>query len=250
MSETARIDSIAELRAFRVALIKFTDACNVALGDAESDMQRTLTWLERDQITYWNGQLAKRAEMVSRAKEAVRMKKLFKSPTGHTQSSVEEEKALRVALRLQEEAEQKIVACKQWAKRLQKEIMLYKGGVTRFTSVLGGDVPRGLAMLDAMASSLEQYATLSAGGGGGAGAAGGPGAQGAFSGDSLESMARAADEAPKPAADPAEQYGGLDIAALRANVPPADVRAAAPSIDIREEPWRLPTLPADVRKAV
>ena len=64
MSETARIDSIAELRGFRVALIKFTEACNVALGDAEADMQRTLQWLERDQISYWNGQLAKRAEIV------------------------------------------------------------------------------------------------------------------------------------------------------------------------------------------
>src|SRR3954463_7831606 len=181
MSETARIDSIAELRAFRVGLIKFTDACNVALGDAESDMQRTLTWLERDQITYWNGQLAKRAEMVSRAKEAVRMKKLFKSPTGHTQSVVEEEKALRVAIRLHEEAEQKIVACKQWTRRLQKEIMMYKGGVTRFTSVLGGDIPRALAALDAMASSLEAYATLSAGAGGGAGAA--AAGTGGYSGD-------------------------------------------------------------------
>jgi len=51
---------------------------------------------------------------------------------------------------------------KQWARRLQKEIMMYKGGVTRFTSVLGGDVPRALAKLDAMAGSLEAYSTLSA----------------------------------------------------------------------------------------
>src|SRR4029453_10950565 len=181
MSETARIDSIAELRAFRVALIKFADACNVALGDAESDMQRTLTWLDRDQITYWNGQLAKRAEIVTRAKEAVRMKKLFKSPTGSQQSAVEEEKALRIAIRNYEEAEQKIVACKQWSKRLQKEIMMYKGGVSRFTSVLGGDMPRALAALDAMAASLEAYATLAAGGGSaGAGAGAVPGA---FAGD-------------------------------------------------------------------
>src|SRR4051812_7302649 len=127
MSETARIDSIAELRSFRVALIKFVEACNVALGDAEADMQRTLTWLERDQISFWNGQLSKRQELVGRAKEAVRMKKLFKSQTGGQQSSIEEEKALRVAIRMLEEAEQKIIACRQWSKRLQKEIMMYKG---------------------------------------------------------------------------------------------------------------------------
>ena len=170
MSEAARVDSIAELRAFRVALIKFADACNVALGDAESDMVRTLSWVERDQLTYWNGQLAKRADLITRAKDAVRMKKLYKSPTGGSQSYVEEEKALRAAIRLFEEAEQKIAACKQWTRRLQKEIMMYKGGVTRFTSTVDGDVPRALARLDAMAGSLEAYAAL----GTGAGAAGEP----------------------------------------------------------------------------
>jgi hypothetical protein len=245
MSETARIDSIAELRAFRVALIKFVESCTVALGDAESDMQRTMTWLERDQLTFWNGQLAKRAELVTRAKEAVRMKKLYRSPTGATQSAVDEEKALRVAIRLLEEAEQKIVACKQWGRRLQKEIMLYKGGVTRFTSVLGGDVPRALAMLDSMAGSLEEYATLKADTGVDA-----RGAQvGAFAGAEgpSGSMARSADVAPPSTG---ERWEGLDIAALRENVPPPDVRLAATYVDVREETWTLPPLSVETRKAV
>jgi hypothetical protein len=244
MSETARIESIAELRAFRVALIKFVDACNVALGDAESDMQRTMTWLERDQLAYWTGQLAKRAEIVTRAKEAVRMKKLFKSPTGAMQSAVEEEKALRVAIRMHEEAEQKIVACKRWARRLQKEIMMYKGGVTRFTSVLGGDIPRALARLDVMSASLEDYATLAAGAG--AGQAGGA-STGAFGGDAAGgSMARSADAAPAAA----EPWGGIDVAALRENVPPPEVRAGAPYVDVREETWVLPPLSVESRKAM
>src|SRR5688572_19526617 len=205
MSEIARIDSIAELRAFRVALLKFVDACNTALGDAESDMQRTFTWVERDQLSYWNGQLAKRAELVTRAKEAVRMKKLYKSPTGSTQSVVEEEKALRAAIRMYEEAEQKIVACKQWARRLQKEIMMCKGGVTRFSSFLGGDIPRALAKLDSMAGSLEAYAALGTASGVGAGAGG---ATGAFGGDmSAGSMSRSPDEAPAR-----ESYAPLDVA--------------------------------------
>jgi hypothetical protein len=243
MSETARIDSIAELRAFRVALIKFAESCNVALGDAEADMQRTLQWLDRDQISFWNNQLAKRAEIVSRCKEAVRMKKLFKSPTGAQQSAVEEEKALRIAIRNFEEAEQKIIACKQWSKRLQKEIMMYKGGVTRFTSVLGGDIPRALGVLDAMATSLEQYAALSAGSSGGAGAAA---TSGDYSSHSrLPSMSRSPE-----GIEGGKGTGVLDIASLRANVPPAEVRAAAPETDIREEQWTLPVLSADARKAV
>jgi hypothetical protein len=232
MSEIARVESIAELRAFRVALVKFVDACNVALGDAESDMQRTYSWVERDQISYWNGQLAKRAETVGRAKEALRMKKLYKSPTGGEQSAVDEEKALRVAIRMHEEAEQKIVACKQWARRLQKEIMLYKGGVSRLTSVLGGEVPRALAKLEVMANSLEAYATLEADS---------PGA--GLIGGSVGSMMRSADEA-------ATRFTSLDVAGLRENVPTLDVRAAAPEDDIRDQTWTLPQLSAEARQAV
>jgi hypothetical protein len=241
MSEVVRVESIAEFRAFRVALIKFVEACNVALGDAESDMQRTFTWLERDQLSFWSGQLSKRAEAVARAKEALRMKKLYKSPTGAQQSYVDEEKALRIAVRAHEEAEEKIKACKHWAKRLQKEIMMYKGGVTRFQSVLGGDIPQALAKLDAMASSLEAYASLASPAAGGSPA----GAIGAYAPDSAAgSMSRAPDEAIA-----SQSYEGLDIAALRESVPPADVRAAAPAADIREEPWLIPPIGIDARKA-
>ena len=241
MSETARVDSIAELRAFRIALIKFADACNVALGDAESDMVRTLSWVERDQLTYWTGQLAKRADLITRAKEAVRMKKLYKSPTGGQQSYVEEEKALRAAIRLYEEAELKIAACKQWTRRLQKEIMMYKGGVTRFTSTLDGDIPRALAKLDAMAGSLEAYAAVGTGGET-AGGAGGAGAH-HTAGEDAVSMSRATDQVP-------EREGLVDVTALRDNVPPPEVRAAAPLADIREEAWAIPPLSAEARRRV
>jgi hypothetical protein len=242
MSEgIARVESIAELRSFKVALVKFVDSCNVALGDAESDMQKTLNWLERDQQTYWNGQLAKRTEAVSRAKDALRQKKLYKSPTGQTQSVVEEEKALRIAARMVEEAEQKIVACKQWARRLHKEIMMYKGGVTRMQSILGGDVPKALAHLEIMATSLEAYASLDAGAL--ASAADRGSAPGAFSGEGLGSMSRSPDEAQRPDAR-------IDVTDIRANVPPADVRAEALPTDIRQHEWALAVLGTDVRKAL
>jgi hypothetical protein len=53
-----------------------------------------------------------------------------------------------------------------------------------------------------------------------------------------------------PDAAPAEHYGGLDIALLRENAPPADVRAATPAVDIREEAWSLPLIAAEARKTL
>ena len=70
MAIGVRVESLDALRSFKIALVKFAEAANVALGDADSELQRTLTWLETEQLSYWQGQHRKRAEMVTRAKEA------------------------------------------------------------------------------------------------------------------------------------------------------------------------------------
>src|SRR4051812_459359 len=106
MSGYARIDSVDSLRMFRGVLVKFAEVAQVSLADAEGEMQRVLMWLETEASTYWSGQIRKRHETVEKCKDAVRQKKLFKSPTGSTQSAVEEEKQLRMAQKRLEEAEE------------------------------------------------------------------------------------------------------------------------------------------------
>ena len=56
MSEGARVESIDALRNFKRALQKFAEAASVALGDAESEIQRTQIWLETEQRSHWNNQ--------------------------------------------------------------------------------------------------------------------------------------------------------------------------------------------------
>lgn len=160
MSEQARVDSIEALKLFRRALLKFAEAANVALPDAESEMSRMLVWLEHEQSTYWQSELRKRTDMVSRCKEAVRMKKLFKDSSGRTPSAVDEEKALRVAQLKLQEAEEKVVAVKRYTQKLQKEILLYKGQVQRFATSVLCDVPLWTAKLDAIVDKLEEYVAL------------------------------------------------------------------------------------------
>src|SRR5438552_16509156 len=103
----ARVDSEA-IRDFRAALVKFAEGSGAALTDAESDIHSTLGWLERDQMKFWSMQVRKRHEAVERAKEALRHKQVFKSPTGARQSDVEERKALQKAQRSLEEAEEEL----------------------------------------------------------------------------------------------------------------------------------------------
>ena len=165
MSNSAHVDSIDTLKTFRVALIKFAEEANASLATAEAEMQRTIGWLERDQMSFWQFQIRKRQEALGRAQEALRMKKLFPDASGRTPTPVEEEKAVRRCKAALEEAEQKLANTKRWSRALQKEVMNYKGGVARFSTWVGAEIPNAIARLDRMVSKLEAYVALKVPGG-------------------------------------------------------------------------------------
>jgi hypothetical protein len=220
---TARVHDIDILKMFRAQLIKFAEAANVALGDAESEIHRTINWLDNEQHQKWISEHRKRQGKLAQAQEALRMKKIFAGPAGSKQSCVDEEKAVQKALKALAEAEQKIVAVKQWGRKLQKELLMYKGQTQRFATLISVDVPLAAAVLGNMVMRLENYAALApAGAKSTAGAAGSTVAGGSEAGG----MARpdGGDSAAIAAA----------FAGLREGTPPAPNRAAAPA-----EPFNL-----------
>lgn len=226
MAEGARVDSLDVLKDFKAVLWKFQEAAIIALGDAESEVQRTLTWLETEQDSYWQGQVRKCQELVVRAKEAVRMKKVFKDSTGRQQSAVDEEKALQLAVRRLAEAEQKLASTRRWARLLQKEIELYKGGVQRFATTVQSEIPAAAAHLEKLAAKLDAYVALRPEGFGGGVGVSEPSAGGAAVG----SMARGA--------EPAQT---VDIPRLEQHLPTAQQREAAPLI--AEIQLSIPAIP-------
>lgn len=157
MAEAARVDSIEVLKEFKIALWKFQEAATVALGDAESEMHRVLMWLTTEQDSYWQHQIRKREEIVGRCKEAVRMKTIFKDATGRQQSAIEEQKALKIAVRNLEEAKEKLQMVRKWARVLPKEIEMYKGSVQRFATTVQSEIPVAAGHLEKLAQKLEAY---------------------------------------------------------------------------------------------
>jgi hypothetical protein len=159
MGERAKVDSIEALKSLRRTLVKFAEAANAALGDAESDVTRMLTWLETEQLTRWQTQVRLRTDLVTKAKDALREKQLYKSPTGGRQSTVDEEKALKIAVRRLEEAEQKLANVKKYTHRIGREQHLFRGSVQRFATCVQVEIPNARAKLDNMIDKLEQYAS-------------------------------------------------------------------------------------------
>lgn len=158
----ARIENLEVLKAFKAALWKFQSAAMVALEDAESDIRRTISWLEGEAPSYWSSQIRKRQEIVGRCREAVRQKKLFKDSTGRTPSAVEEEKALAVALKRLQEAEEKMAAAKRWSRKLQKELEAYRGGVAPFSTAVHSDIPVASAQIEKAMVAIDAYMALTA----------------------------------------------------------------------------------------
>ena len=123
MSQFARVDSIDVIKHFRVAMWKFAEASNVALGDAESEITRTLNWLENEQLSFWESQIRSRWRCGGqKAQEAVRHKKLFKTAINPNPSTHEEEKALRLAQKRFAEAQMKLANTKKHVRQLRKGI--------------------------------------------------------------------------------------------------------------------------------
>jgi len=159
----ARVQSIEVLKAFRLALCGFTATTGRVLNDADAELQRTLNWLETEQDSYWEGQIRKRSEEVAKAKQAVLVKKLCRNVDGSPGSAVEEEKALRVAMRRLEEAKQKLTGVRQYARRLQKEILTYRGQVQRLNNWAAVDLPVAVSRLEQAIRKLEEYVRLEPG---------------------------------------------------------------------------------------
>jgi hypothetical protein len=160
MSEQVRVEDSEVFNVLRVALIKFAQAADSALSNAETQVSRTHFWLEGEQTNYWQNQYRSRAEAVTKAREAVRQKQLYKDASGRTPSAIEEQKALTKCLAALEEAQWKLDAIRKWRPRLEKEADSYRGGVSRLRKTLEDDIPRAVALLERLAMSVEQYVQI------------------------------------------------------------------------------------------
>ncbi len=220
--ESAKVSSIDALRGFRAALIKFAETAGSAITDADGDVRSTMIWLERDQLTYWKGQIRKRHDDLERAKEALRHKELFKSPHGGRASVVDEQKALARCKAALTEAEQKLINTKKSAMRLQKQMSEFTGQLQRLGTTVQSRIPAGVADLDRMVALLDQYVSMHA-----------PAAATSSAEAESASMLRAVPDAAHPNAD---------SKSLRKHTPTPATRAAVLPGLVAFGSWKTPEI--------
>ncbi|CAN5407138.1 hypothetical protein BH10PLA1_BH10PLA1_00220 [soil metagenome] len=153
---TAKIDSLDAIKHFRVALIRFAESVNAAMGNADSDVDRAVSWLEGEAKVFWQNEIRKRQLILAQAQEALRMKVLFKNYDGTTPSAVDEKKAVHIAKQRLMIAEQKLEAVRKYTALMQREAVLYKGSSQRFSSTIQS-TPVAVAQLSRVLDAIERY---------------------------------------------------------------------------------------------
>jgi len=152
----ANIQSPEVIKRFRASFIKFAEEGRRAVEDIQRDVSRVQQWLDREQSAHWKRELRRREEIVQRARGEYTRARAEQGPL-RKRSCVDEKKALDRALRLHEEAEQKLRTVKKTLLTLEQRTTKALGPVTGFSSMLVTNAPKALARLDSMLDKLDEY---------------------------------------------------------------------------------------------
>ena len=161
MSDQANIQSIAALQLLRASLTKFADTAALVLDEVDTDVHRTLTWLNNECLRYWKNEVFQRQEQRVQAKLALSSRLSFeRSLQGTPSSCVDERKALKKAELRLEHARKKLSAVRSWSQHLEKAQAEYRARVQGLSTAVSMDIPNARAALDRMTASLEAYVKL------------------------------------------------------------------------------------------
>jgi hypothetical protein len=158
----ARITDVAALADFRAALAEFALAASQALTDIQLELRRGLDWITNDRGVHWQSEVRRGADLVARAKDELVHSRTYKKVGDYTPSCIEEKKAVEMAKRRLEHAEQKVQAVRHWTLAARRAVDEFQGPVQQLMGMIDGDVPRAIALLERMSAALEQYSTIAA----------------------------------------------------------------------------------------
>jgi len=155
MSQAANVRSLEAIREFRVALIKFIDKAKRSVATAESEVQRTSTWLSSTQPLHWTHEVRHANDRLAQAKGELARATLSqpdnpRGPTDQIRLVRKREEEIRNAMKKGEQT-------KKWSRKFEQQTNEYKGAMTPLSSSLDGDLNKAVSILTNSIKSLEEY---------------------------------------------------------------------------------------------
>ncbi|OHB58730.1 MAG: hypothetical protein A2Y12_20245 [Planctomycetes bacterium GWF2_42_9] len=162
MNGSARIESIDALRELRTFLCALATKISTAIDEADFEILNTLNQLKLEYLPHWQKELRQREEKLINAKLELKRKQTFEKSVGGHQSFIDEKKALALAQKKFEEAEDKLKKLKALIPRFEKESYECRGILQALSNFIHIDLPNRRTQIDQMIGSLESYVRLEA----------------------------------------------------------------------------------------
>jgi len=156
MSEAANVKSIDAVTRFKAAAIEFKELCRRSLDEADADVGRLQQWIVHEQPSHWRHQGRKASEKLAQAKSELHRAQLAR-PDQRPSTFTDEIRAVDKAKRQMAHVQECTRQTKRWSRLIEREVLLFKGQCQHLSSVLDGNLVKGIARLDTMVTALEQY---------------------------------------------------------------------------------------------
>jgi hypothetical protein len=153
----ANVLSVDVLEAVAVAMVRCQEDLAAALLEADSEIERTMVWVERDRLPYWKKRLQRIDLDMQEARSALFRKENHRVTKDSKPSVVDERKALAKAQAAHEEAERRGRASHRWSQELPRQHAEFRRGVNALAAMVDRELPQAIAALRRMTIALERY---------------------------------------------------------------------------------------------
>lgn len=161
MSDPANVRSLDALRNLRIALLRFENEARRSTSALIVEAQRVLNWLQLEQPQYWKRQVQLAYQQLAEARASL-MKCKMRRTGDFRPTCYDEQKAVERCKRRLEKSRHMVEAIKSWTIKSSHELDEYTSRAAQLNRCLDGDIPRAVALLENLVTSLEKYSELTA----------------------------------------------------------------------------------------
>lgn len=158
MGDRAGVRSTKALEEVRAALLEFITTSRNCIAAAESELNRTSQWLNQERPAHWKAELRRREETVLAARLEIERKRLISAP--EPASVVLEQRQLARAIERRDSGLQRKRSTELWIAQYDRQALLTKSSTHKLSEAVNSTLPRGVAALERMISTLESYVAI------------------------------------------------------------------------------------------
>lgn len=158
MSDRANVKSVEALAEVKAALLEFAVTARASISTVDGEIRHITDYLRMDRPSHWKHEIRARENVVTQCKLEIQRKRLIAAP--EPASTVFEERQLKKAQARVESGRARLAAVQRWQPIWEKEASNAKSMMRGLEEALAVDIPRAVARLERMMTSLEAYAAI------------------------------------------------------------------------------------------